>query len=185
MSLSNANHTPITGTPDVKDALNTALGQLDSAIGGIGAFDVAVIGEELADGTDSATIGSNGVYVTRNLEGLEVDSGGIVSIASDRFTPIAGTYLLLATAAMDDNHSGGRIQLYNYTQTAEVMPGMGFSLDDNEAVELMCIFTANGTDAYEIRQIIGAGGGSTLGNDDGATLGTETYLEVVLIRVSG
>jgi hypothetical protein len=178
---SKEHHTPMTGTPNVKTALNTALGELDSVIGRVGAADVALMGQSETGGTD----GGDASAATFNVRPLEefVDSDGLVAIASDRFTPEAGTYLLVSEGITGLATGNARLQLYNYTQSSVVFTGESIDEDNNSSAVLMCVFTADGSDAYEIRQYTeNAQSGLGLGPDDGAGLGDEMYLDAMIVR---
>ena len=182
--LKRANHTPITGTPDIRTAMNTALGELDAALGGSG-VDAGVIGESVASGTNPANA-STATWNVRRLQGLEVDGSSIVAVSSNKFVLAAGTYALWAKGVFQRSTSltGNKLRLYNVTQTSVVQTGMNRHTDDNATwASLMAVFTSNGTDEYRIdhytqfRQTQGLGNKFTLGTN-------EEYLHIMLMRLS-
>lgn len=114
----------------------------------------AILREEQTSGTaGGASTATTWSIRTLNTETSDPDS--IVTLSGNRFTPIAGTFKLRAECSFAANGStatGARIRLYNNTGGSAVALGVsivapagGFM---NALVET--VFTANGTDAYEI-----------------------------------
>ena len=115
------------------------------------------------------------------------DPDAIVSISSNQFTPISGDYLLIAWAvagaATGINH---RIRLYNVTSAASIEEGINSqsAAGVRATANLICKFTANGTDAYRIDHYTSTGLATTglgIAVSDGSP---EVYMEIRLIKVA-
>lgn len=173
-------HTPITGTPDLRTALNTALGELDSAVGFIGRFNAAVIGDTYSSGNNGSSPSATS-WNQRTINNEQSDDDAIVALSSNEFTPVAGTYLLYVTGTTYSVQEN-RLRLYNVTQTSVEAYGI-CSKNDNEqvAVTLTHILTANGTDAYRLDHYTYDTGGF-LGIQDGVGGTAEHYLQVMMVR---
>lgn len=169
-------------------AINRALAQLDAAIDAISvvndSFTAAVVYDSKATTVDGGS-NTGSSWIQRALN-AESDPDNIVALASNRFTPIAGTYLVFAIApAYDvDNH---KIRLKNYT-ASEAVIATGQNADSKGSqsmvgnAHLAAIFTANGTDAYQIEHwtaTTNADDGFGIATDDGAV---EIYTQVLLLR---
>jgi hypothetical protein len=175
-------HTPLSGGTNLKSAYNTALGEIDAAIGTLG-FHGASTGYSVTSGT----AGNNAAIATwnqRSISGFEVDAGSIVSIASDQMTPIAGKYFLWVRGFYNESSaSNHRLRLYNATQASAVYNGMSLLNQAHQIwATLMVPFTANGTDAYQIDHYTELFHTAGLGFP--MNLGTnENYLDILLIRL--
>jgi len=118
----------------------------------------AVIEEQQA--TNTAGGGSTATtWTTRVLNTEVVDADGIVSISSNLFTPIAGTYRIFVNSPFLGNGSGVsnlRIRLRNNTAGSTELVSANHSLLPGQGVNatLSTEFTANGTDAYAIQYYI-------------------------------
>lgn len=144
----------------------------------------------LKDVKATTTDGGSASAATWNVRDLNTESSdvrGIVSLSSNRFTPISGTYKLKASAPAFDVGLH-RLGLYNQTQTSYVEKDQGAEANtgnnDNTLAHLTTVFTANGTDAYEIHHYTTSSkSGNGLGKavNDGAN---EVYLVVELTMVS-
>lgn len=131
---------------------------------------------------------SSATWNNRDLNTETYDPDGIVSISSNQFTPDSGDYILSGWAAAG---AGGaclhRLRLYNVTGTASVEEGLGarvVTAGERSTVQLMCKFTANGTDAYRIDHFTSVGLASTglgLAVGDGSA---EVFLEIKLEKVA-
>lgn len=160
-------HVPVVGGADVRTEINTALGALDAAIGGIGVVKSALFGL----GGDEVGLGSsnNATWNDHEIEGLEVDPYGIVVpdalFPRTDFVPEAGRYLLMCKgAAMHGTGSGHRLRLYNVTQASVVDEGLGaYARDSWSYVSMKTIFTANGTDEYKVEHYTVLGEASGVG----------------------
>jgi hypothetical protein len=143
----------------------------------------------ILQGHKATTVDGGGASATtwniREITREASDVRGIVSIASNKFTPIAGTYLLQAHAPAYkvDKH---RLGLWNDTDGSYVTNGKGPTslANSSDAIvttaHLAVIFTANGSDAYEIHHYTAtarATDGLGVAADDGAD---EIYLEIIL-----
>lgn len=145
----------------------------------------AILRDEKTSGTNGGTSATT-TWNNRNLNTETYDPFGIVSIASNQFTPIAGDYILFAWAATGATATNlTRLRLYNVTGAASVEEGLNTAgVGSNRHIStLMTKFTANGTDAYRIDHYTSVGlatSGLGIAVSDGSA---EVYLEIVLIKV--
>lgn len=114
---------------------------------------VAILSDVKAYNADGGTF-TSGAWRTRNLN-TEADADSIVSLSSNRFTPIAGTYLV-EWSVPAYNVVFHTSRLYNYTQSSLPTGGTGdtgFTRYDAVITHSLgrCVLTANGTDAFEIQ----------------------------------
>ena len=180
-------HTPLSANDTVSITdINARLADLDNGIvSGVssGSMLSAVLYDLKATTVDGQTLPTD-TWTTRELN-TEVDPFDIVSLSSNQFTPISGTYVIIAESLSYTLYAS-RIRLYNQTQSSVVFTGMsGFgSAGDNVFHPLYYIFTANGTDAYSIDMWNGgtAGGNNTGGTstNDGES---EVYTIITLLKV--
>lgn len=146
---------------------------------------IAVMRDEKAQNTAGGTF-TSGAWRTRDLNS-EDDPSNLVSIAANQFTPEAGTYLILALAPgyYVGHHQA---QLYNATGASAVLTGesawsANAAGSSQTTSHIVGVFTANGTDAYEIQHQCSSTYAST-GFGTPANLTTEVYTQVVLIKLS-
>lgn len=151
--------------------------------GGSSTIKVAVLQEEQVQGTDGGTL-TSGSWQTRVLNTEKSDINNIVTIASNEFTPISGTYLVMARAP---TYATGRVQarIYNVTDAAVAVIGeSGYcsASDDSTTSFVTGVITTDGTKAFKLEQR--AFTTSTpfgLGVDSDFT--TEIYAQVVLVKI--
>lgn len=177
-------HTPITGTPNVRAAINTVMGEIDAAIGEAH-VDLGYFGRSANDGKIGGT-GTSGQWVPFNSNAYEeVDAGGLITLGtSGEWTPIAGTYMLWARGTYGGpSASLARMRLYNVTQTTSIHEGLCVKTQGGQSfVGVMSIFTADGADAYRLDGYVTVGQTRDFGQPH--TIGTEeTYLMVNLWRI--
>lgn len=174
-------HTPITGTPNIRTAINDVLSDLYSALDGAGQFKGAVIGHEVASGSASNTV--EDTWTKRTLSGLEVDPDALVSISSDEFTPVAGKFFLLCMATVK---GGGhnRLRLYNRGQSSMVQLGMNFyqPFSVNRNMPLFAVFTADGSDSYSIDHQASSNSSGGMGLESPQWT-DEHYMQAMLVRI--
>lgn len=146
---------------------------------------VAVIADHKTQGTAGGGF-TSGAWRTRDLNTEVSDADAIVAISSNQFTPVAGTYLIIARAPARATEWHQAI-LHNATGNATVLTGSGMANSAAYIVQndstIMGAFTANGTDAYEIRHrcsTTAAGSGFGLA----VNLTTEVYTQVTLIKIA-
>ncbi len=168
-------------------AINSRLAELDAAITSQAAASVSMQAAVLYESQTSGTNGGGAsatTWQTRTLN-TELDDDEIVTLSSNQFTPIAGTYVIMAAAPAYkvDEH---RLRLYNVTQASVVQEGGNAFSDNGDAYVtnalLYWIFTANGTDAYRIEHYTNTAQASTglgLNVNDGSA---EVYTSVMLLR---
>lgn len=147
---------------------------------------IAVLRDEKSTGTDGGGATAT-TWNQRNLNTEVYDPTGIVSISSNQFTPIAGTYKLSAKApAMACNRN--RLRLFNVTAGTSVDEGMSCNSAAASGVSsianITTVFTANGTDIYRIDHYTSSTQATTglgIANGDGSN---EVYLEILLEKIA-
>ena len=101
--------------------------------GGFGKFaSYAIICDRKSNGTDGGSLVSGGWRV-RDLNHEIADEDGIVSIASNRFTLQAGTYLIKANAPQY-GRGYHALRLYNYTDSSTVADGQSNFANYNDNI---------------------------------------------------
>lgn len=153
-------------------------------------YPFAVIEEQQTSGTAGG--GSTATtWTIRVLNTEVVDADNLVTISSNKFTPIAGTYLIEVDSPFIGNaatNGCGRIRLYNTTAAAEVIRSVNYPLMINMGanMHLWYGFTANGTDQYEIDYFVSQGRVTNgLGNAISEASNVERFTRVTLIKVGG
>lgn len=163
-------------------------GRLTSASSGIAPNLIAMLRDEKTTGTNGGT-SVNATWNARDLNTELYDPGGIVSISSNQFTPIAGDYEIMVFAPFTGGSatfSLGRCRLYNVTGAVAVEEGMStFALINvAETAILHCKFTANGSTAYRIDTYTSVGRAT---NGLGTAVGDgspEVYTSVYLRKIA-
>lgn len=178
----------ILATDTILAAFGKTQGQINALNSGKQAtLKVATLSDQKANGTDGGTATGGGRQ--KRVLNTKADPDSIVTLSANNFTPIAGTYLIIARAPAQDvgRH---RIYLYNETAAADVADcagsngytaGGGWAQTDSAIVGF---FTANGTDAFSIQHylennISAIGLGNSV--DDG---NPEIYTTVRLIKIA-
>jgi hypothetical protein len=134
---------------------------------------VAIMQDQKSSGTGPQTSVS-AAWTTKNLNTEVTDPDSIVSIASNQFTPISGTYLLYSTT------QGGVQQVRQRLRNVTGGTTAGQGAQSQQSTTMYVRFTANGTDAYEIQYYSSgtAAMGVALTSGD-----VEVYLTAILIKV--
>lgn len=106
--------------------------------------------------------GTNGTWVTRQIDTEEEDADSIVTLSSNQFTLAAGTYRIRVGAiSVDCNES--RIKLRNVTDSTDTIVGQSHysaGSDYNTIINrLEGEFTITGSKAFEIQHYVGTSGG--------------------------
>jgi len=166
--------------------LTVASGETTGLLWAPGVAHFAIIRDEKTSGTDGGSSSAT-TWNVRDLNTEASDLKSLVTISTNQFTPIAGNYYLRASApAFKVN--GHRLAIYNVTGTAYVDYGASTYNASGNNVQTRALmetyFTANGTDAYELRHYTaGAQATTGLGNatSDGST---EIYAMIFLQLIS-
>jgi hypothetical protein len=113
---------------------------------------IAIIQDQKANNTDGG--GSSATTWNARALNTEVyDPGALVTISSNKFTPIAGTYKLRAEAP-GYKCAQHRLRLYNVTGAAVVDQGVNAHSSTADTTQTLAtletVFTANGTNEYRI-----------------------------------
>jgi hypothetical protein len=145
----------------------------------------AILRDEKATGTAGGSASAT-TWNNRALNTEVSDADNIVSISSNQFTPISGTYILRAQAKAYIVNLN-RLRLYNVTGAASVEEGLNSMSQVSTVMAtalLTCRFTANGTDAYRIDHYT-SGARATDGLGAAVSDGTnEVYLEIELEKIA-
>ena len=150
-----------------------------------GAMAVAVLQDQEAQNTQGGTF-TSGAWQTRVLNTEVSDASAIVTLSSNRFTPIAGTYLILARAPAYQVRSH-QLRIQNVTAATTAAIGGSQYVDPGDTVvgdaTVEGVIVANGTDAYELQhQAHTTANTNGLGN--AANFTTEVYASVTLIKIA-
>lgn len=193
ITITNAGN--ISNTPVVLDDTMAALLLFEnsqwSLIGPSGAGSaytpsIAILRDEKASGTNGGSSAAT-TWNARDLNTEVSDSESIVSISSNQFTPIAGTYKIDVEAVVHNLVGAHRLRLYNVTDASVVSYGKNSRNNGTTQTSdgsLKTIFTANGTDAYRIDHYT-ASNIATNGLGSAMSLGVnEIYMEIVLELIS-
>jgi hypothetical protein len=149
---------------------------------------VAVLEHQLTAGTHGGSA-TAGVWTNRVLNTEVSDADSIVTLSSNLFTPVAGTYLVRARAAFYDTDAT-RLRIYNDTAGSTAVLGLKDRMSTvNSATGLMAVvegvFTANGTDAFSLDYRCTTGtatyGLGFFGTNDGDV---EVFAQVVLTKIA-
>jgi hypothetical protein len=135
--------------------VTTTTGVISTAVAGTdyqAPLKIAIIQDQKANNTDGG--GSSATtWNTRTLNTEVYDPSALVTISSNKFTPIAGTYRLKA-AAPGYKCGPNRLRLYNVTGAASVDQGVNAHSSTADATQTLAIletvFAPNGTDEYRI-----------------------------------
>jgi len=182
-------HTALSSSDAISiSIINDRFADLDEAIGtnvaGITSVSVAMLYDSKATTTDGGSATAT-TWHTRTLN-QEIDADSIVTLDTNQFTPVSGTYLIMAAAPcyrINEN----RLRLYNQTQTSTTYLALNAANYSASALvgyaSLYTTFTANGTDAYTIDHYAvqaKATNGLGLASDDGAA---EVFTMVLLFKL--
>lgn len=145
----------------------------------------AIIADHKTAGTGSGNYTAN-AWTARDLNTEVYDADGIVSIASNRFTPAAGTYRIMVRIPFNVGTNDDLVtRLYNFTDTSETIVGGGLANGGSAKtyVYLEGVFEANGTDAYQIEYYgVNAWGGASEGGwNMGQYPGSNGYIEIYTV----
>ena len=181
-------HTPF----DVSDVIdivsaNSRFAELDAAIAST-LTTTAIKAALVYDSKSTTTAGGGASATTWNARDLnaEVDPDSIVAVSSNKFTPIAGTYMIWVEAPASEVEQN-RVRLYNVDETAVVAEGLNVfaaSSGSTSVATLFTIFTADGNDEYRIDHYTNTAQASDgLGKAVGDG-GAEIYTQVLLLKIS-
>lgn len=146
----------------------------------------AIIQDQKASGTAGGASSAT-TWNTRDLNTEVYDAGNLVTLSSNKFTPISGTYKIRVTATAFQA-GVNRLRLYNVTGAATVDEGMNSQSTTSVAMQniatLETIFTANGTDEYRIDHYTNSAQASDGLGRAVTTGGVERYCTVVLDKIA-
>lgn len=149
---------------------------------------IAVLADQKAQNTAGG--GSTALaWTTHDLNTEISDPDGIVTVAANQFTPIAGVYRISAIQAFVAGAAAtsARIRIFNVTAAAEVCRSIIGRMTANQGGEPILdygLFTANGTDAYALQYyILNARATDGLGIAMNVAGETEQYAQITLTKV--
>lgn len=154
----------------------------------------AVIADQKAAGMN----GGNSAVATWNARDLNTeisDADNIVSIASNRFTPVAGTYYIDILSTFSTNAGGTPpgsevLRLWNFDLGAVVSgvvcrnstAAASLAVGDNRVIQARGIFTANGSHSFRLDMYSANVIGNGLGAAQGGT-SVEIYTLITLVKI--
>ena len=148
-------------------------------------YAVAILSDVKASGVSTQTT----VSTTWNIREIntEVDTDGIVTLASNQFTLGAGTYII-ETCGVAHSVSNGihRLKLYNVTDAVDLNMGTtGYSVVDGGSPSVLSgQVTISGSKAFEVRHYTQNGYfGSAVGTPASLAGVSEVYLIVKITRI--
>lgn len=152
--------------------------------------DIAKLWDSKAQNTAGGSMVAT-TWTTRDLNS-EIDTNGIVSLAANLFTPIAGVYEITVVAPFVGNSGTPTSILCRLlNNTAGIVPTGGYSsveraqVSDSVTIVLNTVFEANGVDAYAIQYYsTQARATDGLGLPINLASISETYTTVTLKRIS-
>lgn len=149
----------------------------------------AVIEEQQAQNTAGG--GSTATtWSTRVLNTEVADADNLVTLSSNKFTPISGTYRITVNSPFLWNATTtgtGRLRLRNVTQTSVVFISNNFFANVTQGLNMTLTtqFTANGTDEYDIQYFIQqARATNGLGAALNEASNVERYTQVLLEKIA-
>jgi hypothetical protein len=163
-----------------------AYGRITAASNGSATTSGAILRDEKASNTAGGTSTST-TWNARNVNTELSDPDGIVTISSNKFTPIAGDYLINVLAGSGAaSSSAHRLRLFNVTAGSSVEEGHSSQAiaGSRSTAFLACKFTANGTDEYRIDHYTSVGAatnGLGVATNDGSA---EVYMTIELEKVA-
>lgn len=144
----------------------------------------ATIADQKASGTAGGTSTAT-TWTTRALNTEVSDPDAIVTLSSNKFTPVAGVYKLVATAPFMGaaNPNAARTRLRNVTTTTvlKTSPNVVTTNTSGGVAMIEHTFVANGTDEYDVQYYVNGGLATNgLGAPISEASVAETYLNIEL-----
>ena len=143
----------------------------------------ALLQDQKSAGTTGGQPPNNSGYFERDLNTEVFDTGNFVSLSSNNFTLIAGTYLIQASIPAHRTNSSKAL-LYNVSDGTTVAYSQVVYIRDGAVtgghINLTCRFTIGGTKTFDIRQRVANIDGEGLGHASG--FDTEIYTQVLIYK---
>ncbi len=144
---------------------------------------VALLQDQKSQGTHGGQPPNTSSYFERDLNTEVFDTGNFVSLSSNNFTLIAGTYLLQASIPAHRTNNSKAL-LYNITDGTTVAYSQVVYIRDAAVqgghINLTCRFTIGSTKSFDIRQRVSNSDGEGLGHASGYD--TEIYTQVLIFK---
>lgn len=163
----------------------------ETTASGGGSTSYAVIADQKAQNTAGGT-SSAGAWNQRDLNTEIADPDGIVSISSNRFTLVSGTYDVWTETTFRGGASNSRVRtrLYNFTDTTEVARSNNISYitSNNQGVSQIngARISTDGTKAFQLDYYLSESGRSTdgLGAAMNVSGETEQYTRIFIRKIA-
>ena len=147
----------------------------------------ALLRDEKAANTDGGTF-TTGAWRTRTLNTEVFDVGGIVSLAANQFTLLAGTYFIIARSPAR-GVGRNKCKIANITDTADTLIGSSQNpgLNAQTDATVQGRFTIAGAKVFELQhacEVTGSTNGFGIASDwsGSPTSVTEVYAEVLIYK---
>lgn len=126
-------------------------------------------------------------WTTREINTEVSDPSSIVALSGNQFTPIAGTYLLIATMSVGHGSNASRPMSWrvrNVTASTDAMNAVNADYHTNALFVTQAvsgIIVANGTDAFALQYRVSAS--MTLGTPRNISGELERYVSLTLVKI--
>lgn len=184
--MSTDRHNPFTVADAINiSSVNARMSDLDAAIPTAVDINIALSQERQATTVDGGGSSATTWNQRGNLTEV-VDADSIVTLSTNTFTPVAGTYMIWVDAVANEV-GDNRIRLYNVGAGAAVQEGLNceaVASGSSSVASLFYIFTATGTQAYRIEhytELAKATDGLGAAVGDGSN---EVYCQIMLAKLS-
>lgn len=151
----------------------------------------AILQHQLSNNTAGGATAS-GAWTTRALNTEVYDPDSIVTLASNQFTLVAGTYRAFAEAAFNQhatNNGVGRLRIRDASTPTTIYTGNNYRMLQNQGVQMFLnnvYFTTDGSISYELQyyltQLRATDGMGPAVNEGVGTV--ESYATVILEKVA-
>ena len=132
----------------------------------------------------SGIVRSTTIWNDREITTVDSDPSSLVAIASNKITPVAGTYLVdISVNFYHTSHT--RCRFWNDTASSEVFRSCNAHVQWGDLINFHGIFSASGTDEFTVQYSLSNHYSSNdLGIPASVTGESEVYLQVRLTKIS-
>lgn len=148
---------------------------------------IAIILDSQASGSNAGATTTT-TWVTRPIQ-TEVDPYALVTLSSNKFTPVAGVYDVLVFATAIANSAAVTLavhRLFNVTGTAEIgkSPPVRLVADTGSTASFETKLTANGSDEFRVDTYV-TSGRATNGLGQPVSTGSNEVFTIIVLRKIG